>query len=48
MTDEFSVLGGPNSSGGDLIEIDLNFESMRRFQGEFSPNLSKGVPPAST
>ena len=41
MTDEFSGLGGPSSESDDLIEIDLNFESMRRFQAEFSPNLSK-------
>ena len=41
MTDEFSGFGGPSSGNDDLVEIDLNFESMRRFQAEFSPNLSK-------
>jgi uncharacterized protein (TIGR02266 family) len=41
MMDEFSGFGGPSSENDDLIEIDLNFESMRRFQAEFSPNLSK-------
>lgn len=41
MMDEFSGFGGPTSENDDLIEIDLNFESMRRFQAEFSPNLSK-------
>jgi uncharacterized protein (TIGR02266 family) len=41
MTDEFSGSGGQTSDNDDLIEIDLNFESMRRFQAEFSPNLSK-------
>jgi uncharacterized protein (TIGR02266 family) len=32
---------GRQSGSDDLIEIDLNFESMRRFQAEFSPNLSE-------
>jgi len=41
MTDDHSGFGGHSSSEDDLIEIDLNFESMRRFQAEFSPNLSK-------
>jgi len=41
MMDEISGFGGPSSENDDLIEIDLNFESMRRFQAEFSPNLSK-------
>jgi len=41
MTDENSGFGAQASGDGDLIEIDLNFESMRRFQAEFSPNLSK-------
>ena len=40
MTDEHSGFGGSPSDDADLIEIDLNFESMRRFQAEFSPNLS--------
>jgi len=42
MTDDHNGLGGQATGGDDLVEIDLNFESMRRFQGEFSPNLSKG------
>ncbi len=42
MTDGHTGRGGQASGGDDLVEIDLNFESMRRFQGEFSPNLSKG------
>jgi uncharacterized protein (TIGR02266 family) len=42
MTDDQRGLGGQSSGGDDLVEIDLNFESMRRFQAEFSPNLSKG------
>jgi len=42
MTDDHNGLGGQTTGGDDLIEIDLNFESMRRFQAEFSPNLSKG------
>jgi len=29
------------STGTELIEIDLDFASMRRFQAQFSPNLSK-------
>ena len=41
MTDEYSGFGGQSSGSDDLVEIDLNFESMRRFQAEFSPNLSK-------
>jgi uncharacterized protein (TIGR02266 family) len=41
MTDDHTGFGGQSSGGDDLIEIDLNFESMRRFQGEFSQNLSK-------
>ncbi len=41
MTDDTSGIGGYSSNEDDLIEIDLNFESMRRFQAEFSPNLSK-------
>lgn len=41
MTDDLGGFGGRSSAEDDLIEIDLNFESMRRFQGEFSPNLSK-------
>ncbi|MEX1311670.1 MAG: PilZ domain-containing protein [Candidatus Sulfomarinibacteraceae bacterium] len=41
MTDEYSGFGGQSSGNDDLVEIDLNFESMRRFQAEFSPNLSK-------
>lgn len=39
--DDYSGFGGNTPDGDDLIEIDLNFESMRRFQAEFSPNLSK-------
>jgi uncharacterized protein (TIGR02266 family) len=42
MTDVHNGLGGQTTGGDDLVEIDLNFESMRRFQAEFSPNLSKG------
>ncbi len=42
MTDDHNGLGGQPTGGDDLVEIDLNFESMRRFQAEFSPNLSKG------
>ncbi len=42
MTDDHNGFGGQPTGGDDLVEIDLNFESMRRFQGEFSPNLSKG------
>ena len=41
MMDDTSRFGGQSSGEDDLIEIDLNFESMRRFQAEFSPNLSK-------
>lgn len=41
MTDDQGPIGGTQSDEGDLIEIDLNFESMRRFQAEFSPNLSR-------
>jgi len=41
MMDDYSGFGGNTPDGDDLIEIDLNFESMRRFQAEFSPNLSK-------
>ena len=41
MTEDHSGFGEHTSSEDDLIEIDLNFESMRRFQAEFSPNLSK-------
>jgi len=41
MTDDHTGFGGQSSGGDNLIEIDLNFESMRRFQGEFSQNLSK-------
>ena len=41
MMDDYSGFGGNIPDGDDLIEIDLNFESMRRFQAEFSPNLSK-------
>jgi uncharacterized protein (TIGR02266 family) len=40
MTDDLSGFGDRGAGDGDLIEIDLNFESMRRFQAEFSPNLS--------
>lgn len=40
MTDDHIGGDGRASDAGDLIEIDLNFESMRRFQAEFSPNLS--------
>jgi len=42
MTDDHNGLSGQATGGDDLVEIDLNFESMRRFQAEFSPNLSKG------
>ena len=42
MTDVHNGLGGQATGGDDLVEIDLNFESMRRFQAEFSPNLSRG------
>jgi uncharacterized protein (TIGR02266 family) len=41
MMDDQVGFGGRSSGEDDLIEIDLNFESMRRFRGEFSPNLSK-------
>jgi uncharacterized protein (TIGR02266 family) len=41
MTEHTNGFSGPSSDEGDLIEIDLNFESMRRFQAEFSPNLSQ-------
>jgi len=41
MTDDHRRFGGHSSKEDDLIEIDLNFESMRRFQAEFSPNLSR-------
>jgi len=41
MTDENGGAGNGPENQGDLIEIDLNFESMRRFQAEFSPNLSR-------
>lgn len=41
MTDEYGGVGQQPANQDDLIEIDLNFESMRRFQAEFSPNLSK-------
>ena len=41
MKDDHTGFGGHSSGGDDLIEIDLNFESMRRFQAEFSQNLSK-------
>ncbi|MEE4271630.1 MAG: PilZ domain-containing protein [Thermoanaerobaculales bacterium] len=41
MTDENGGAGTSPENQGDLIEIDLNFESMRRFQAEFSPNLSR-------
>jgi len=40
MSDVTSGFGGHPPDDGDLIEIDLNFESMRRFQAEFSSNLS--------
>lgn len=39
MMDEYNEFGGHHPEGGGVIEIDLNFESMRRFQAEFSPNL---------
>ena len=42
MTDDHNGLDGQATGGDDLVEIDLNFESMRRFQAEFSPNLSRG------
>lgn len=42
MTDDHNGLGGQATGRDDLVEIDLNFESMRRFQAEFSPNLSRG------
>jgi uncharacterized protein (TIGR02266 family) len=42
MMDDHAGFGGHNPGADDLVEIDLNFESMRRFQAEFSPNLSKG------
>lgn len=41
MMDDQSGFDGRHSDRDDLIEIDLNFESMRRFQAEFSPNLSE-------
>jgi uncharacterized protein (TIGR02266 family) len=41
MTNDTSELNGGPSSGDDVVEIDLNFESMRRFQAEFSPNLCR-------
>lgn len=40
MMDDQSGFDGRDSEIGDLIEIDLNFDSMRRFQAEFSQNLS--------
>ncbi|MCU0303520.1 MAG: TIGR02266 family protein [Thermoanaerobaculales bacterium] len=40
MTDDLRGVGDRGAGDGDLIELDLNFESMRRFQAEFSPNLS--------
>ncbi|HSL18989.1 MAG TPA: PilZ domain-containing protein, partial [Methylomirabilota bacterium] len=41
MTNE-PTLGTANGwTNGELIEIDLNFASMRQFQAQFSPNLSK-------
>ncbi|HSN56289.1 MAG TPA: PilZ domain-containing protein [Candidatus Sulfomarinibacteraceae bacterium] len=41
MTNE-PTLGTENGwTNGELIEIDLNFASMRQFQAQFSPNLSK-------
>ena len=41
MSEEIGGAGVQPTSGDDLIEIDLSFESMRRFQAEFSTNLSK-------
>jgi uncharacterized protein (TIGR02266 family) len=41
MTDQGQDNGAERRVDGELIEIDLDFASMRRFQAEFSPNLSK-------
>ena len=40
MIDDTRQPDQATSAGDDLIEIDLNFESMRRFQAEFSQNLA--------
>ncbi|MGD8440772.1 MAG: TIGR02266 family protein [Holophagae bacterium] len=40
MSDDTRQPDPATSASDDLIEIDLNFESMRRFQAEFSQNLA--------